>query len=165
MSLSADLIEARLRISNLEANGTQDRLMIKDLSAQLAASSMLKSIVWLLDPELSLDLDNDKSNLFLEVKTLMKDLSTATTNVIELELRKAQEEELAAAKATSLPPPGPCKGAFEDSSVVVNLQADITRLRNELEEWNQKSNTIEERYKNNDLVCPCPLTFAKLLTE
>jgi len=41
-TLSSDLIEARSRISDLEAIIAQDRQAIKSLSAELAASSRLK---------------------------------------------------------------------------------------------------------------------------
>jgi len=67
------------------------------------------------------------------------------------------QQELAAAKAIPPPPLSPPKGAIEDPDVVAALRVDITELRNEKEELVRRSNTIEERYKNGDLVCsPLP---------
>ena len=66
------------------------------------------------------------------------------------------QQELAAAKAIPPPPPSPPKGAVEDPDVVAALRADIVRLQNKTEELVLKSNTIEERYKNGDLVRSLP---------
>ena len=75
------------------------------------------------------------------------------------------QQELAAAKAIPPPPPSTPKGTVEDPDVVAALRADITELQNEKEELVRRSNTIEERYKNSDLVCSPSPTFARLLTE
>lgn len=98
-----------------------------------------------------------QQQLFAEEKKrlVLEAAAKEAQNLLEERLVKLQQE-LAAAKAIPPPPPSPPKGAVEDPDVVAALRADITRLQNENEELVRKSNTIEGRYKNGDLVCSPP---------
>ena len=86
-----------------------------------------------------------------EAQTLLEESRKRTSGLI-IENEKLQQE-IAAARDISPPPPSPPKGPVEDPDVVAALRADISRLQDEKEELVRKSDTIEERYKNGDLVC------------
>ena len=92
-----------------------------------------------------------------EVQTLLEE-SKKETSDLTVECEKLQQE-IAAQKAIPLPPPSPPKGPVEDPDVVAALRADIGTLQNEKEELVRKLDTIEERYKNGDLVCPTLLNL------
>lgn len=90
-----------------------------------------------------------------EVQTLLEESKKETSN-LTVEREKLQQE-IAAQRA--IPPPPPPKGPVEDPDVVAALRADIGTLQNEKEELVRKLDTIEERYKNGDLVCPMLLNL------
>lgn len=92
-----------------------------------------------------------------EARTLLEG-SNKKVNDLVIENEKLQQE-LAAAKA--IPPPNPPKNTTEDPNIAQGLRDDISRLQNENGELVRKADTIEERYKNGDLVC---LTFPNLHT-
>ena len=73
------------------------------------------------------------------------------------------QQELAAVKAIPPPPPSSPKGAVEDPDVVAALRADVARLEKKNEDLVRKFNTIEERYKNGDLVCSPPFPPHKVV--
>ena len=93
-----------------------------------------------------------------EAQTLLEE-SRKKANDLIADNEKLQQE--LAVAAISPPPPSPPKGIVEDPDVVVALRAKITGLQNEKEELIRKCDTIEERYKNGDLVCS---TFPNLRT-
>jgi hypothetical protein len=101
-------------------------------------------------------LEEEKKRLALEAvaqeaQKLLEESGKKTGNLI-VENEKLMQE-IAAVKAIPPPPPSPPKGPVEDPNVVATLRADTARLQNEKEELVRKSDTIEERYKNGDLVC------------
>lgn len=93
-TLSSDLIEARSRISELEAILAQDRQAIGSLSAKLGASSTC-AINWVrfLELELNVGLDETTRDLSREVKTMAKELRDAISNAVELETELAGARE------------------------------------------------------------------------
>ena len=93
-TLSSDLIEARSRISDLEAILTQDRQAIGTLSAELAASSTC-TINWMQLLEFELDVGSDEATreLSQEAKTMEKELRDAISNAVELEVELANSRE------------------------------------------------------------------------
>ena len=94
----------------------------------------------------------EKKQLVLEAAT------KEAQNLLEEKIAENEklQQELAAVKAIPPPLPSPAKAAVEDPDVVVALRADTARLQNAYDELVHKSNTIEGRYKNNDLVCSPP---------
>ena len=92
-----------------------------------------------------------------EARALLEGRNKKVNDLI-IENEKLQQE-LAAAKA--IPPPSPPQGTTADPNMAEGLRGDITRLQNENGELVRKANTIEERYKNGDLVC---LAFPSLPT-
>jgi len=110
----------------------------------------------------------EKKRLALEAaaKDAQIPLEESRTKVNDLTVENEKlRQEIEAAKAVPPPPPSPPKGAVEDSDVVAALRADVARLQSEQEELVRKSNTIGERYKSGDLVCPPIPSFAQSLTE
>ena len=85
-TLSSDLIEARSRISDLEAILAQDRQAIGRLSAELAASSTCTTD-WarFLGLELNMDLAEAAREHSQESKTMAKGFRDAISNAAELE--------------------------------------------------------------------------------
>ena len=92
-----------------------------------------------------------------EAQTLLKESKRKTSDLIVE--NKGLQQEIVAAKAVYPPPSSPPKVPIEDPNVVAALRADIARLQNEKEELVRRSDTIEERYKNGDLVCSTLLNF------
>lgn len=95
-----------------------------------------------------------------EAQTLLEENRNKTSDLI-VENERLQQE-ITAAKTIPPPPQSPPKDPVEDPNVLAALRADIARLQNEKEELVRKSDTIEERYKNGDLVCStlpnlCPI--------
>jgi len=86
-----------------------------------------------------------------DVQALLEE-SKKKTSDLTVECEKLQQE-IAAQKAIPPPPPSLPEGPVEDLNVVAALRDDIGRLQNEKEELVRKLDTIEERYKNGDLVC------------
>ena len=107
----------------------------------------------------------EKKRLALEAAAKETQILLEESNKSLIVEKGKLQQELAAAKAMPPPPLSPPKGTVEDPDVVAALRADITELRNEKEELVRRSNTIEERYKNGDLVCSPHPTFARSLTE
>lgn len=93
-TLSSDLIEARSRISDLEAILAQDRQAIGSLSAELAASSTCAtSCVWFLELELAMDLGEAARELSRESNTMTKRYRDAISNATELEAELVEARE------------------------------------------------------------------------
>ncbi|KAF9780133.1 hypothetical protein BJ322DRAFT_313840 [Thelephora terrestris] len=124
-TLSSDLIEARSRISDLEAILAQDRQAIGSLTVELRASS-----------ETTRDLSK-------EVKTVTKELREALTNAdgLEVELADAQqrieeaEKDLVESKAIR-------EEALVNQEKLSDLNAEIKTLRSSLE---QNMSALDER--------------------
>ena len=93
-TLSSDLIEARSRISDLEAVLEQDRQSIGSLSAELAASSAcITNWLHFLGLEPGMDLGADAIELSRESKTMAKELRDAISNAVELEAELVNARE------------------------------------------------------------------------
>ena len=93
-TLSSDLIEARSRISDLEAILAQDRQAIGGLSAELTTSSTCTiNRAQFLELELGVNLGESTRDLARELKTVTKELRDAISNAVELEAELGDARE------------------------------------------------------------------------
>jgi hypothetical protein len=93
-TLSSDLIEARSRISDLEAILAQDRQAIGSLSTELAASCTCTTHrVQFLEFELDMGLDEARRDVSQEAKTTAKELRDVISDAAELEAELASARE------------------------------------------------------------------------
>jgi len=145
------------RLSVLELKRSELQISNRDLTESLEhEKNSARSAEATLQQQLSAE---EKKRLALEIAAkdaqILLEESRKKATGLAVENEKLRQE-IEAAKAIPPPPPSPPKGAVEDLDVVVTLRADVTRLQSEQEELVRKSNTIGERYKSGDLVCPPP---------